>query len=203
MALPSSGVITFNDVRTEISQSTTTNYSFAGWASGFYNWFSSSGAQNYAPINLLSSGSIFSESNPLSLPLSMSAWYSYDHNTYIGLGTTASLYQHTAFACFPSSMIIIDAGTTSTTLSINISGSGFGYGYGCWVLFYGKPWASDASNGSIIPGCACCNAGNAVLIDSGSSAIDVNKTITYSYTYDSSIGSKLYFVLYGDPCFSP
>jgi hypothetical protein len=203
MALPSSGQISFNDVRTEMSQSATTNYSFYSWAGGEYNYFSSSGAQNYAPINLLSSGSRFSESSPLSTPLSMSKWYSYDHTAYIGLDTTASLYQHSNYNCNPSSMIIIDAGTTDTTLTINISGSGFGYGYGCWVLFYGKPWTSNATNGSVISGCACVNAGGAIVISSGSSTVDINTAITYSYTYNAATGSKLYFVLYGDPCYLP
>ena len=136
MPLPSSGVITFNDVRTEMSQSTTSFYSFYGWAGGDYNYFSSSGGLNFAPINLLSSGSRFSESSPLTTPLSLSDWYSYDHNAYIGLDTTASLYQHASYLCDPSSMVVIDVGTTSTSLTINISGSGFGFGYGCWVLLY-------------------------------------------------------------------
>jgi hypothetical protein len=268
MALTGSGQISFNDVRTEISQSTTTNYSFYGWAGGEYNYLNGS-AQNYAPINLLSTGSEFcrkyslflssggpssvnynyldcggapvsssinsgttvyfnaksgsvnhappvtvltdsgstlrfSESSPLNTPLSMSAWYSYDHTSYIGLNTTASLYHHSIYNCYPSSMIVIDAGTSNTTMSINISGSAVDpYGLGCWVLFYGKPWTSNATNGSTIPGCGCVNAGNAVLIDSGSATVNVNKVITYNYTYNSATGSKLYLVLYGDPCYSP
>jgi hypothetical protein len=166
------------------------------------------GSVNHAPpvtvLTDLGPALRFSESSPLNTPLSMSAWYSYDHTTYIGLDETASLYHHSIYNCYPSSMIVIDAGTTDTSLVINISGSATdAYGYGCWVLFYGKPWTSNATNGSVIPGCGCNNAGTAIVIDSGSATLDVNKAITYDYVYNSATGSKLYLVLYGDFCFSP
>ena len=146
MALPSSGQISFDDVRTEMSQNSLYPYNFYSWAGGEYSYFGdTSPYQNFAPINLLSSGSRFSISSPMTTPLLMSQWYSYDHSAYIGLDTTASLYQHSSYNCRPSSMIVIDVGTSDTSLTINISGSGIDIynGYGCWYLVYGKPWVED------------------------------------------------------------
>jgi len=204
MALPSSGVISFNDVRVETSQSIMTDYRFGGWAAGEYIYLEYN-SQQYAPINLLSSGSRFSQSSPLNTPLSMSKWYSYDHNAYIGLNTTTSLYQHNSYDCYPSSMVVIDAGTSNTTMSINISGSATDpYGLGCWVLCYGKPWTSIGTGFGIGIGFGVQGIPYSVtIIDSGSATLDVNKSITYNYVYNSTSGSKLYFVLYGDPCYSP
>ena len=271
MALTGSGQISFNDVRTETSQSSLSNYSFYSWAGGEYSYFGNS-PSTFAPINVLSSGSEFCKNYSLSLscggpvsanynylncggipvstsidcgttvyfsaksgsvnhsppttvltdlgfalrfstssimntPLSMSQWYSYDHSAYIGTGVTASLFLHASYNCYPSSMVIIDIGTSNATYSINISGSALdSYGYGCWYLVYGKPWKVDgnATGSSTLPsGCSAYIPNSVVLIDSGSAQVGYNKTITYNYTYNSASGSKLYFVAYGDICYSP
>jgi len=206
MALTGSGQISFNDVRTETSQSSLSNYNFYSWAGGEYSYFGNS-PSTFAPINVLSSGSRFSTSTAMNTPLSMSQWYSYDHSTYIGTGVTASLYIHNSYNCYPSSMVIIDIGTSNATYSINISGSALdSYGYGCWYLIYGKPWKVDgnATGSSTLPGgCSAYIPNSVVLIDSGSAQVGYNKTITYNYTYNAASGSKLYFVVYGDLCYSP
>jgi hypothetical protein len=206
MALPASGQITFNDVRTETSQSSLSPYNFYSWAGGEYSYFGYT-PSTFAPINVLSSGSRFSTSTAMNTPLSMSQWYSYDHSTYIGTGVTASLFLHSNYNCYPSSMVIIDIGTSNATYSINISGSALdSYGYGCWYLIYGKPWKVDgnATGSSTLPGgCSAYIPNSVVLIDSGSAQVGYNKTITYNYTYNSASGSKLYFVAYGDLCYSP
>jgi hypothetical protein len=192
MALPSSGQITFNDVRTEMSQSSKTNYSFEEWASGA--WSATIGNSYYTPINLESSGSIFTESNPLDIygGVSMSQWYNYNRSKSVALSTTTSLYPHVSDYCYPSSMIIIDAGTTSTTLSLNISGSAI-YPYaGYWYAFYGKPWQVGGGG-----------TGSATIITGSSTAFDVNWSFNYNYTYDANKGQYLYFVLYQDNCFAP
>ena len=78
MALPSSGQITFDNVRTETSQSSMTSYAFGGWVLGAKNYNQATN-QSYAPINILSSGSRFSPAVTYSAPYELSDWYSYNH----------------------------------------------------------------------------------------------------------------------------
>ena len=214
MALPSSGQISFNNVRTETSQSAFTDYEFSGWASGQNGTFTSFPAQArypdriYAPINLLSSGSRYSASpvNQLEIQnLSMSAWYNYDHTTTIGLSTTASLYLHvsdTTAPCSPSSMIPVDVGTTSATLSLNISGTNdLGpFGGGCWAIFYGKPWSVNGSGSTSLDGCNVYYPAETTLIASGTLGgylSSVTRSIQYNYNYDVNKGQNIYYVIYG------
>jgi hypothetical protein len=181
MALTGSGQISFNDVRVEVSQSAKTDYAFGEWAWGYNNFWEGG---NYAPINVLSSGSRFSESSPLQLSnLSMSAWYSYDHTPSIGTGITGTLYQHAdvTIQCYPSTMLIVNIGTSNTTYSINISGSGNG-GESIQV-YYGKPWNNTGASGT----------GSATFITSSIFTSSFN----YNYTYNANSGSNLYFVMLG------
>ena len=156
----------------------------------------------HAPINLLSSGSIFSESSPLYFSnLSLSAWYGYNHSAYVGLNTTTSLYPHFAgflTTTYASSMTVIDLGVSNATYNINISGSSSGNGgSGYWVMYYGKPWSNDGTYDQTFFGWPVpYNSVTATPIASGSLQYSYNNTITYNYTYDSNKGQYLYAVLY-------
>jgi len=204
MSLPVSGQISFDDVRVEMSQSlipTTFSYGYstADWTSGNYFY---DGYPVYTPINLLSSGSIFSESSPLYFQdLSMSAWYGYSHTAYVGLNTTTSLYPHFAGfigITYASSMTVIDLGVSNATYNINISGSSSGNGgSGYWVMYYGKPWSNNGTYDALLfTGAVPYNSVTATPIASGSLQYSYNNTITYNYTYNSNKGQYLYAVLY-------
>jgi hypothetical protein len=127
----------------------------------------------------------FSESNPLNLSnLSMSAWYSYDHTLSIDTSVTGTLYQHADVSdqCFPSTMLIMDVGTTDTIYAINISGS-FVAGEEIYV-YYGKPWNNTGASGT----------GSATFITKSYSS---DMSFNYDYVYNASSGSNLYFVMTG------
>lgn len=188
MALPSSGQISFNDVRTETSQSIMTNYAISGWTWGQGETLCGGYGTLYAPINVLSSGSRFSESKKLTLSnLSMSAWYNYDHNLYINTGVTGTLYQHAdvTFQCHPTTMLPIELGTSNATYSINISGSDTVD----FIIYYGKPWKSDGTSIGFNP--------NLAPIVYSNYFGTITASITYNYTYNASSGSKIYCVLFG------
>jgi hypothetical protein len=207
MPLPSSGLIDFSDVRAEMSQSAFTGYTFSYWASGYNSGCIGAGPNaNYAPINLISSGSRYTVDAAYNTPISMSQWYSYNHTAAISASTTASLYPHwnsffSPLGCHVSSMIPVDVGTSAATLSLNISG-GILYddniSQGCWMIFYGKPWNVDGSSNANVQGnCGgFVYSGGATLIASGSvSGSTTNQTITYNYTYDANKGQNIYYVI--------
>jgi len=191
MALPNSGQISFNDVRTEMSQSSLSNYAFSEWAAGsqFSTYYPNSGV--YTPINYLSSGSRWSLSgNPVTMSkqnLSMSAWYGYDRTLYISSSVTGTLQSHFTYdtSIIPSTMLIIDAGTSNTTWSINISGSN-NYGVSRMYVFYGKPWSNNGSG----------SGSTTTITESLSTPLNLN--FNYNYTYDSNKGQYLYFVILPD-----
>jgi hypothetical protein len=212
MALPSSGLIDFSDVRTETSQSAFTSYAFSGWASGYNSGTGNVGFSNvdYAPINLISSGSGYGElaiiryspTSYYSPPLSLFDWYSYNHTEYITTGVTASLYSHWGgnINCSTyTSMIPVDVGTSNTTLDLNISGSSItasSSDTGCWMIFYGKPWTKTGVGNTTVTGCGYAYLSTAAtLIASGSIRDNVNRTITYNYTYDVNKGQYIYYVV--------
>jgi hypothetical protein len=187
MALPASGQISFNDVRVEVSQSEASSYAMSEWTWGLGRSNCSGIGIKNAPINVLSSGSRFSESSPLNLSnLSMSAWYNYDHNLYIPTEVTGTLYSHADYAdqLCPTTMLPIELGTTNSTFSINISGSTTTIE--SIIVFYGKPWRNNADDaGGSFP---------------ASTVVVANATTTsfqYNYTYNASSGSKLYVVCFG------
>jgi len=210
MPLPSSGQITFDNVRVETSQSAFTSYRFGGWASGYNSGCLGAGNANYAPINLLSSGSRYS-ANTLTygFPIDMSDWYSYNHTANIDIPITASLYSHFTSNDIDqaSSMVPINVGTSNVTLSLNISGSGYSspgqVTVGCWMIFYGKPWADDGSSNADLDICSFVytqqgeSGGGSILIASGSAQDAVNRQIIYNYTYDATKGQYIYYVISG------
>jgi len=187
MALPGSGQITFNDVRTEMSQSSMTSYAMSGWTYGQGSFFCAGSGITYSPINILSSGSRWNTSGKrITLSnLSMSAWYGYDHTLYIPTGVTGTLYPHAdaAAMCYPTTMLPIEVGTSNATYSINISGSS-DYNESL-VIFYGKPWYVNGSTAGAPPATILVNAGTG----------NINTTYNINYTYNSASGSRLYCVL--------
>ena len=181
MPLPSSGQITFDNVRIETSQSAMTSYAFGGWVQGAADYNQAS-TQRYAPINVLSSGSRFSTSATYSAPYEMSDWYSYNHTASIPSSVTGTLYHHfNEYSCdIAQSMLLIDAGTSNTTWSINISGSTVGY----LDVYYGRPWNNTGTIGS---------TGSSTFITGG--ILNPNMSFNYNYTYDANKGQYLCFVI--------
>lgn len=192
MPLPASGPISMSMVRTETSQSSMINYAMGGWTWGEAIIFSCGGVANtiysgYAPINILSSGSIFSESSKLPLlNLSMSAWYNYDHTREIPIEVTGSLYQHAniTYKNNPSSMIVIELGTSNVTYSINISGSSENNEE--VYIIYGRPWKVDGGSNEI---------SFDKIVYNGFGSGTINTSFNYNYVYNASSGSKLYCIL--------
>ena len=202
MALPASGQIAFSDVRTEMSQSSLNNYEFSKWAAGHAYWGDPYGGGRavYSPINYLSSGSRWSLSSNVTMSrsnLSMSAWYGYDHTLFVATNNTGTFQAHfsaanantnTTGSPSPTTMIILDAGTSNATFSINISGSQpfTDWGDPLVQVWYGKPWSHNG-----------VGTGSATFITSslGSAGV-INKSFTYNYTYDSNKGQYIYVVLY-------
>jgi hypothetical protein len=201
MALPSSGQISFNDVRIETSQSIAPNYNMGDWTAGA--WLSESFAFNrFSPINIVSSGSRFATSsrfNPYSNN-DLSSWYGYNHFATMSedaFYTGDYLYTHTLTNhCYPSSMIPIDVGTTNKIIYITISGSADAF-YENVYVYYGKPWESNGT-GSGSPRLITAS-GHFFPPYSG----DINMEFAWDYRYTASMGQYIYFVIYGDYCFSP
>jgi hypothetical protein len=201
MPLPSSGQISFDNVRVETSQSLAPKYNMADWTAGA--WLSQSFATNrFAPINLVSSGSRFytaSRFNPY-LDNDLSAWYGYNHFLSMsddGAFSGDYLYTHTGLNhCYPSSMIPVNVGTTNGTVYINISGSA-DFLFENVFVYYGKPWESNGTG-----------SGNWQFITASGHFFppytgDINIEFNWNYKYTASLGQNIYFVIYGDYCFSP
>jgi hypothetical protein len=195
--------MSFNDVRIEMSQSSAPNYSFVEWASGNYlsGGLSNSNYNINTPINVLSGTNTFF-SGYIYSGVSMSQWYSYNSTASFSTGVTASLIRPVVDYCYPSSMVIFDAGTSNTTYTINISGStgadvGNDLGPGL-VVYYGKPWSIDGKT----TGSATVITGSG--IDGGASSVFnltiANMSFNYNYTYDANKGRYLYFVYYTSNC---
>ena len=186
MALPSSGQISFSDVRTEMEQTSISSYAFSNWAIGYgaYDGF------YWTPINVHSSNSGKYDTNT---PFNLNQWKGYDRSlNYASDGTQRDLYFSISptVLCYPSSMIVFDLGTTSGTKSIYVSGSAADFELSLNIaLFHGKPWGPTESGGSPY----------LVWLDSPSVYNrGVDTTINYSYTYGTSYGQYLYAVLYGN-----
>jgi hypothetical protein len=202
MPLPSSGQISFDNVRTEVSQSAMTDYKFSGWASGRWSGKSASGSI-FAPINVLSSGSRFSVTNRLiSSNLSMSAWYSYNHTASISASVTGTLYSHANPYSFSRSlndtrandetfvgvrsMLPINLGTTNATYSINVSGSPSASTLENIEFWYGTPWDKAGRGGAgFWPGTSI----------TGAQQLNGVFSFQYNYTYNASSGSTIYAVI--------
>lgn len=183
MSLPSSGSISYGNIRTEMSQSGVSNYSAGG-----FEWGDEYSTPWYAPVNVGSAPWVNRTTKLDHLNFSASYWYNYNHLAATDASTgTASLFQHADSTqwCFPSSMVALDMGTSNQTITINLSGSHACYG-GNVEVWYGKPWSVNGNSGS-------ANF-NATFI-TGFYGCDVTQSFSYSYIYDASKGTNLYFVL--------
>lgn len=199
MALPSSGQISFNDVRVEMSQSAAPKYTMSDWTAGLWLSGSSFGTNIYAPINIRSSGSLFSTSsryNPY-LNSSMSMWYGYDQAVTMSEYQLLSgdyLYTHTLTNhCYPASMIPVDVGTTNGILYFQISGSADA-DYENVYVYYGKPWDSNGTGSGTWQFITA--SGHYFPPYTG----DINLEFFWDYRYTASLGTYVYFVIYGDYC---
>jgi len=208
MALPSSGQISFNDVRTEMSQSVTSNYEMSGWTGGL-NYIEGTA---FTPINILSSGSRWYDTNnpnPVKLStenLKISDWYNYDRSLYLNADITGTLYPHMqqyySTAYYSQTMIPYYIGTENKTIKIQWSGSLASDTYNIYTIdaWYGKPWYN---NGSMIYGGQGGDFYNDtyrthVTWSYNSDAIftqSFNFSYDWSYTYNSNKGDYLYIVL--------
>jgi len=189
MPLPASGPISMSMVRTETSQSSMINYAMGGWTWGEATVFSCVFVTytGYAPINVLSSGSRFTQNSKLPLlNLSMSAWYEYTHSAEIPVEVTGSLYQHAniTYKNNPSSMIVIELGTSNVTYSINISGSSENNEE--VYIIYGRPWKVDGGSNEL---------SSDKIVYNGGLVTSINTSFNYNYVYNASSGSKLYCIL--------
>lgn len=186
MSLPASGPLSMSMVRTEMSQSNTSDYAMYFWVNGN----SYSGPKYFSPINVLSSGSSrFSESTPIgSQNYLMSTWYGYDHTLFGNTATTYSLYYHSG-QCYSTTMLPIEVGTSNTTLMLNASGTLSTPNI--FAIYYGKPWNN---NGTGVDG--------TIITSSGiSTNPNYNISYQYNYVYNASLGSKIYFIISNYSCF--
>lgn len=184
MALPASGQIAMSDLRTEMSQSATSNYSLVGASVGARD--SAYFGNIYTPINVHSSNN---GDYPTGSQFPLSDFYSYDNTlNYASDGTNRDLFLSTAAYsfCYNASMILFDLGTTNKTWDITVSGSTNDFqGIDYVELHYGKPWASNGSTtGSHAP------IDRVFVNQTG-----YNNTWNYSYTYDSNRGQYLYVLV--------
>jgi len=174
------GAISFNDVRTEMSQSFN-NYGFYQFSIGTVG-DGTSANPIYTPVNVHSTQyTVVANTN-------LNAWKGYDRTlNYASDGTNRTLYE----AFYPgSNMILFDLGTTNKTWDITISGSVNDFSNtSALSAWYGKFWKQNGGSGT----------GDASLVYENSSpyASGINTTINYSYTYDSAKGQYLYIVVYG------
>lgn len=189
MSLPSSGQISFNDVRTEMSQSAMSNYDIVSWGRGYGTYYWSENPQ-FTPINVHGDNS--GKYNTSGVDFNMNQYHGYNRSSnYASDGTLRDLFFSVSPAaiCFPSSMLVFDAGTSNTTLDLYISGSADDFAYVSSVaMWYGKPWQSNGDG-----------LGTAELIyDNFSLGSGLNHTENYNYTYDSNKGQYVYIVIYGN-----
>lgn len=181
MALPSSGQISFSNVRTEMEQTSLANYTFGLWAAGNFQ------SNVYAPINVHSSNSgKYDTVNPLNL----NQWRGYDRSlNYACDGTNRSLFfSYTTSYCYVSSMVVFDAGTSNASYNINIAGSASDFtGVGTITVYYGRPWQTNGGG---------YNSATVIYTNNINGAA-LTTTINYNYVYDSGKGQYIYVVIYG------
>jgi len=179
MALPASGQISMNGIRTEMGQTTQNNYSLelASWGAWEGNgWY-------YTPVNIHSDNT---GDYPSGYPIPLSDWYSYDNSlSYTPSDTFRSMFLNYTGACYSSTMTVFDLGTTNTTFDLIVSGSASDFSGIDYVRFYyGQPWNSAGTNtGSYSPI-------QEIYVNQSA----YNNTYSYSYTYDSGRGQKLYCI---------
>ena len=179
MALPSSGQIKASDFRTEMGQTGKSDYSIGAFASSPWN----GNGLFYTPINIhTSNAGRYATNNPIAF----SNYYSYDNSlNYSPADTFRDMVVNWAGVCYSSTMLIFDGGTSNTTYDITISGSAANFSGIDYVrVYYSQPWnSSGTTTGSYAP-----------IHEAYVNQSAYNNTFTYTYTYDSNRGSKIYIV---------
>ena len=182
MALPAEGPISFDDVRIEMSQSVMTSYDMPSFSVGLNGL--------YTPINVHSSNS--GKYTTVSTDINISDFYGYDMSLTYATGVTReNLFFNVepGSLCYPSAMVVFNAGTTNTNLELEFSGSASDFSLvEKAVIYYGKPWKND---GTEIP----TNA--SIIMTDSTFATGMNYSSSYSYVYNANSGSNIYFVIYG------
>lgn len=188
MSLPSTGQISFSDARNEFSQSNVSNYAIGAWGIGAANYPDSSSV--FAPINVHSDNS---DNYSTGTPMSFNTWHGYNHTSnYASDGTNRSLFFSFSPAtfCYPSSMIVFDAGTTNKTYDLTISGSSADFTYVSYInAYYGKPWQKNGLG---------YGANTTTIYSNFINGAALNTTQQFNYTYDSNVGQYIYVVIYGN-----
>ena len=183
MALPSSGQISFSDVRTEMSQSARNDYDFFSWATGKYDV--GIGFTSFTPIN------VHSDNASKNDQFNLNRWHGYNRSAnYATSVTSRDLYFNINpcnTATSQSSMIVFDAGTSNKTFEVTISGSSTDFLYVEDIaIWYGTPWTNNTGGP---------NTSN-ILWQNPVTGSGLNMTFDLTYTYDSNRGQYLYVVLY-------
>jgi hypothetical protein len=179
MALPASGQIKASDFRTEMGQTAKADYSIGAFASSPWN----GNGLFYTPININPTNSGRYET---ANPISFSTYYSYDNSLYYSPSDTfRDMTVYWPGVCYSSTMLIFDGGTSNTSYDITISGSASDFSGIDYVrVFYSQPWNSAGTT-----------TGNyAAIFEAYVNQSAYNNTFTYTYTYDSNRGSKIYIV---------
>ena len=200
MSLPSSGQITLDNFRAEMSQSTTSNYGFDGAFYGFqYPAFFPS-IPWYSPINVHSDNADNFETNPYYW--NIDAWYGYNNSAYYVASSTPqgcyfNIQPNQNTASYATAMIPIHVGSTSKTISVRISGSANDFnssGIFTASVWYGKPWSSNGTGSGF-------NNADLVLTTSSNQfqydGLDITEYI--NYTYDVSKGEYFYCLIHNQP----
>ena len=165
-----------------MSQSAHTSYAMPSFSIGLYGY--------YTPINVHSSNS--GKYTDSSTDIAISDFYGYDMTlTYATGSTLQNLFFNVnpGSLCFPSAMVVFDAGTANTNLELEFSGSDSDFSLvDTAVIYYGKPWKND---GSGIP------TNSTVIMTDSTLTTGMNYSSSYSYVYNADSGSNIYFVIYG------
>jgi len=207
MASPDCRPHSFDEQRAQATQSSMVDYHFYRWAAGMSGFGTPAGEYTYAPINVLSSGSLFSQNSFLDYKnLSLDAWSCYDGDKSIPMDITGTLYQHASNSFLGdnldpssyfltsssiSSMLIVSVPTSDMTLSVNVSWSQYpeqsDFNTPYVIVTYGKPWHSNGNpwHSGDLGGTTFITG----YIHTG------NYNFDYNYKYNASSGSFLYFVL--------
>jgi hypothetical protein len=200
MSLPSSGQITLDNFRAEMSQSTTSNYGFDGAFYGFQypDFFPS--IPWYSPINVHSDNADNFETNQYNWYIN--TWYGYNNSAYYSASSTPrpcyfNIQPNQTTASYATAMIVIHVGTNSGVVPIRISGSANDFssaGITTASIWYGKPWSSSGTGSGF-------NNADLILMTSSNQfqydGLDISPS--YNYTYNASYGEYLYCIIHNNP----
>lgn len=200
MSLPSSGQISLNDFRAEMSQSTTSNYGFDGAFYGFqYPDFYPS-IPWYSPINVHSDNADNFETNQYYW--NIDSWYGYNNSAYYALSSTSqscyfNIQPNQNTASYATAMIMFYVGTGSGVIPIRISGSANDFlssSITTASIWYGKPWSSSGTGSGFSSASLVFTTSSPSFTTDG---LDISPY--YDHSYSSSYGEYLYCIIHNNP----